>query len=139
MVHIVPTLLLSISALLAFTEAKADPGACFLTVPKDPLTPHGLATPYILKKGNCDQTNPAQQVFVEATIFDPSTKTFGVYHPLVINEGTSLISNIPTSYTVAPRDKEGKKRRWSLTNLMIIQGWTKKQFKLTQTLLHAIP
>lgn len=87
MVKLVPALFLSISALIAFVEAKADPGACFLTVPKDPLTPHGLATPYILKKGNCDQTNPNQQVFVEATIFDPATKTFAVYQPLVINEG----------------------------------------------------
>ncbi|KAG0003659.1 hypothetical protein BGZ65_001472 [Modicella reniformis] len=80
--------LLSIFASLALTEAKIDPGACFLHVPKDPLTAKGLATPYILKKGNCDQTNPKQQVFVEATVYDPDTKTFGVYHPLVINEGT---------------------------------------------------
>ncbi|KAF9344642.1 hypothetical protein BGX26_004086 [Mortierella sp. AD094] len=82
-------ILLSISAtLLAVTEAKANPGACFLHVPKDPLSAKGLATPYILKKGNCDQTIPDQQVFVEATVFDPATKTFAVYHPLVINEGT---------------------------------------------------
>jgi hypothetical protein len=81
--------LLSIPAtLLAFSEAKSQPGACFLHVPKDPLSAKGLATPYILKKGNCDQTIADQQVFVEATVFDPDTKTFGVYHPLVINEGT---------------------------------------------------
>ncbi|KAG0358083.1 hypothetical protein BC939DRAFT_499058 [Gamsiella multidivaricata] len=73
---------------MALTEAKSDPGACFLHVPKYPFSAKGLATPYILKKGNCDQTNPDQQVFVEATIFDPDTKTFAVYHPLVINEGT---------------------------------------------------
>ncbi|KAG9061334.1 hypothetical protein KI688_007312 [Linnemannia hyalina] len=42
----------------------------------------------MVKVGNCDQTNPNHQVFVEATIFAPNTKTFGVYHPLVINEGT---------------------------------------------------
>ncbi|KAF9910806.1 hypothetical protein EC991_005523 [Linnemannia zychae] len=70
------------------TEAKPNLGACFLHVPKDPLTAKGLATPYILKKGNCDQTVADQQVFVEATVFDIDTKTFSVYHPLVINEGT---------------------------------------------------
>ncbi|KAG0320072.1 hypothetical protein BGZ99_004689 [Dissophora globulifera] len=81
--------LLAISAsLLAVAEAKANPGACFLQVPKNPLSAQGLATPYILKKGNCDQTAGDQQVFVEATVFDPATKTFGVYHPLVINEGS---------------------------------------------------
>ncbi|KAG0051749.1 hypothetical protein BGZ83_003367 [Gryganskiella cystojenkinii] len=90
MVKLAPTLLLSVASFVAFTEAnnKPNPGACFLTVPKDPLTPEGLAAPYILKKGNCDQTIANQQVFVEATIFDPATKTFAVYQPLVINEGT---------------------------------------------------
>ncbi|KAG0246875.1 hypothetical protein B0O80DRAFT_496588 [Mortierella sp. GBAus27b] len=81
--------LLSLTAsLLMVAEAKVVPGACFLQVPEDPLSAKGLATPYILKKGNCDQTNAEQQVFVEATVFDPETNTFGVYHPLVINEGT---------------------------------------------------
>ncbi|KAF9273149.1 hypothetical protein BGZ68_001764 [Mortierella alpina] len=89
MVKLAPTLLISLSALFAFAETKATPGACFLQVPKNPLTAEGLATPYILKKGNCDQTVADQQVFVEATIFDPDTRTFGVYHPLVINEGSS--------------------------------------------------
>lgn len=88
MVALGPIALLSMTAtLLAIAEAKTNPGACFLRVPKDPLTAKGLATPYILKKGNCDQTIADQQVFVEATVFDPDTKTFGVYHPLVINEG----------------------------------------------------
>ncbi|KAG0205513.1 hypothetical protein BGX28_002949 [Mortierella sp. GBA30] len=88
MVKLVPTLLISISAVFAFAEAKANPGACFIQVPKDPLSAKGLATPYILKKGNCDQTVADQQVFVEATVFDPNTNTFSVYHPLVINEGS---------------------------------------------------
>ncbi|KAG0004686.1 hypothetical protein BGZ80_001092 [Entomortierella chlamydospora] len=96
-------ILLSLSAtLLAVTEAKTDPGACFLHVPKDPLSAKGLATPYILKKGNCDQTNPDQQVFVEATVFDPKTKTFAVYHPLVINEGTK-----PAIAPVVPKLPKG--------------------------------
>ncbi|KAF9366028.1 hypothetical protein BGX34_006739 [Mortierella sp. NVP85] len=86
------------SLLAVAVDAKKDPGACFLRVPKHPLTAKGLATPYILKNGNCDQTNPEQQVFVEATIFDPDTKTFGVYHPLVINEGSepAIDPTVPT-------------------------------------------
>ncbi|KAF9133905.1 hypothetical protein BGW39_008660 [Mortierella sp. 14UC] len=78
----------SLLALSNSVEAQPKLGACFLHVPKDPLTAKGLAKPYILKKGNCDQTIANQQVFVEATVFDIDTKTFSVYHPLVINEGT---------------------------------------------------
>ncbi|KAF8950843.1 hypothetical protein CPC16_010899 [Podila verticillata] len=93
------TLILSISALCSLpADAQSTPGACVLTVPKDPLSAKGLATPYILKKGNCDQTNPDQQVFVEATVFDPATGIFGVYQPLVINEGTepAIAPVVPT-------------------------------------------
>ncbi|KAG0054258.1 hypothetical protein BGZ83_011600 [Gryganskiella cystojenkinii] len=111
--------LLSISASLLCLEAvmvdaksshhhkpKPNPGACFLTVPKDPLSAKGLATPYILKKGNCDQTIANQQVFVEATVFDLDNHTFGVYHPLVINEGTKagiapVIPKLPKNAVVA--------------------------------------
>lgn len=82
------TLILSISSLCALANnAQPTPGACVLRVPQDPLSAKGLATPYILKKGSCDQTNPNQQVFVEATVFHPATGTFSVYQPLVINEG----------------------------------------------------
>ncbi|KAF9934154.1 hypothetical protein FBU30_003178 [Linnemannia zychae] len=91
MVKVASFLFVSISAsLLVLSGEASNPnlGACFLQVPKDPLTAQGLATPYILKKGNCDQTVTNQQVFVEATVFDIDTKTFSVYHPLVINEGT---------------------------------------------------
>ncbi|KAG0004717.1 hypothetical protein BGZ80_010087 [Entomortierella chlamydospora] len=88
MVKIASTLIFSLTALLSIVEAATNPGACILTVPRHPLTAKGLAKPYILHKGNCDQTNPDQQVFAEATIFDPHTKKFSVYHPLVINQGT---------------------------------------------------
>ncbi|KAF8947192.1 hypothetical protein BGZ47_010018 [Haplosporangium gracile] len=92
MIKITPFFLISLSASLltlsGSVEAKPDLGACFLQVPKKPLTAQGLASPYILKKGNCDQTIADQQVFVEATVFDIDTKTFSVYQPLVINEGT---------------------------------------------------
>ncbi|KAG0202448.1 hypothetical protein BGX28_005024 [Mortierella sp. GBA30] len=88
---VVFTLILSFSFILTLTNdvyAQSNVGDCLLQLPRNPLTAQGLATPFILKKGNCDQTNPKQQVFVEATVFDPAAKTFSVYHPLVINEGT---------------------------------------------------
>ncbi|KAG0316115.1 hypothetical protein BGZ97_007372 [Linnemannia gamsii] len=91
MVKVTSFLLISLSATLLALTSEANNqnlGACFLHVPKHPLTADGLATPYILKKGNCDQTITNQQVFVEATVFDIDTKTFSVYHPLVINEGS---------------------------------------------------
>ncbi|KAG0286168.1 hypothetical protein BGZ98_005190, partial [Dissophora globulifera] len=88
MVKLIPGLILSLSAIASIVIVAADPGDCTLTVPKNPLTAQGLATPYILQKGNCDQTAGDQQVFVEATVFDPATGAFSVYHPLVINQGT---------------------------------------------------
>jgi hypothetical protein len=93
MVKVTSFLLISLSATLLALTSEANNqnlGACFLHVPKHPLTADGLATPYILKKGNCDQTITNQQVFVEATVFDIDTKTFSVYHPLVINEGKNI-------------------------------------------------
>ncbi|KAF8923831.1 hypothetical protein EDD21DRAFT_431065 [Dissophora ornata] len=97
MVKLAPALILSLSAIAglynvdaaAAAAAAANPGACTITVPPNPLTATGLATPYILMAGNCDQTNPNEQVFVEATVFDPATGAFSVYHPLVVNQGTN--------------------------------------------------
>lgn len=90
MVKVVSSLILSLITILALTKdalAQNNAENCILQLPTNPLTAEGLATPFILVKGNCDQNNPNHRVFVEATIFDPTTKTFGVYHPLVINEG----------------------------------------------------
>lgn len=90
MVKVVSPFIPSLIIILTLTKdvfAQSDAGNCILQLPTNPLTAEGLATPFILVKGNCDQTNPNHQVFVEATIFDPKIKTFGVYHPLVINEG----------------------------------------------------
>ncbi|KAF9295376.1 hypothetical protein BGZ74_010836 [Mortierella antarctica] len=91
MVKVVSSLIPSLITILALTKdalAQNNAENCILQLPTNPLTAEGLATPFILVKGNCDQNNPNHRVFVEATIFDPTTKTFGVYHPLVINEGT---------------------------------------------------
>jgi hypothetical protein len=66
---------------------------CTLVVPHDPLTPAGLATPYLLKATNADQgpcieTNPMQSAFVQAAVVNPATGFLAVYDPLVITQGT---------------------------------------------------
>jgi hypothetical protein len=65
---------------------------CTLTVPANPLTMRGLATPYLLSGtqpgGACHEANDAQSAFVEATIIDPATGNLSVYRPLVIDRGT---------------------------------------------------
>ncbi|KAH7042894.1 hypothetical protein BKA57DRAFT_495504 [Linnemannia elongata] len=109
MVKVASPLIPSLITFLAFTKdvfAQKNTGNCILQLPTNPLTAEGLATPFILVKGNCDQTNPNHRVFVEATIFDPNTKTFGVYHPLVINEGTQpaikpVVPSLPQNAVVA--------------------------------------
>lgn len=73
----------------AAPDVNAD---CTLTVPANPLTEQGLATPYVLsgtQSGSaCHEANDAQSAFVEATIIDPATGKLSVYRPLVIDRGT---------------------------------------------------
>ncbi|WP_433171725.1 hypothetical protein [Actinoallomurus sp. CA-150999] len=72
----------------------ADPNAnCTLTVPANPLSARGLATPYQLTATNaamgpCNEANVNQSAFVQATIIDPATGKLSVYSPLVIDQGT---------------------------------------------------
>lgn len=61
---------------------------CTITVPANPLSARGLATPYQLG-GGCSETSPDLQAFVQATILDPATGALAVYSPLVITAGTS--------------------------------------------------
>jgi hypothetical protein len=72
---------------------RPDNPNCTVTVPRDPLTAQGLATPYLLSsnapnEGSCHQANAAQSAFVEATILDPATGSLTIYRPLVIDQGT---------------------------------------------------
>ena len=91
----------------AAAPAAAPPAApnpdCSLTVPANPLTAQGLATPYQLfatdaKAGACDEANTAQSAFVEATILDPKTGALSVYRPLVVNRGSR-----PAAAEVVPK------------------------------------
>jgi hypothetical protein len=59
---------------------------CFITVPNNPLTAAGLATPYILQPP-CSMAVATQQAFAEAAIYDSATGKISIYHPLVTNAG----------------------------------------------------
>jgi hypothetical protein len=83
------------------TSAQAaDSGNCTMSVPANPLTANGLATPYQLGDG-CSEANPGEEAFVEATILSPNGQV-QVYDPLVITQGTK-----PAARPVPPRIPRG--------------------------------
>src|SRR2546421_5357390 len=76
---------------------------CTLTVPANPLTAQGLATPYQLG-GGCDEANKMQAAFVQGTVIDPAGN-LSVYNPLVVNQGQQpaaapVMPTIPAGSTV---------------------------------------
>ncbi len=73
---------------------------CTLSVPWNPLTAQGLATPYKLGDG-CSMSTPTEQAFVEATILSPGGQV-QVYNPLIITEGTR-----PAARPAVPRIPRG--------------------------------
>jgi hypothetical protein len=73
---------------------------CTLTVPANPLTAQGLATPYQLGDG-CTMEDAANEgAFVEATILAPDG-SLQVYNPLVVTAGTTP-AVAPVAPTIAP-------------------------------------
>ena len=71
---------------------------CTLTVPANPLSAQGLATPWQLTgpggmtpaASGCTMTNAGNLgAFVQATILNPATGALEVYEPLVITQGTT--------------------------------------------------
>lgn len=83
-------------------KTPVAPGVdCTLNVPANPLTAQGLATPFQLGKP-CNEANPDQSAFVEATIVEPATGALSVYRPLVVDEGTD-----PAAPTVVPTLPDG--------------------------------
>jgi hypothetical protein len=73
---------------------------CTLAVPANPLSAHGLATPYQLGDG-CSESTTDLQAFVETTILSPSGQ-LQVYNPLVITQGTQ-----PAAAPVVPQIRAG--------------------------------
>jgi hypothetical protein len=70
---------------------------CTLIVPDNPLSPLGLATPYLLRAtdpaaGACHEANPNQTAFVQAAIIDTKTGQISIYDPLVIDGGTTPVA-----------------------------------------------
>jgi hypothetical protein len=76
---------------------------CTLTVPANPLTAQGLATPYQLG-GGCDEANKMQAAFVQGAVIDPAGN-ISIYNPLVVNQGQDpavapVVPTIPAGSTV---------------------------------------
>lgn len=81
---------------------------CGLVVPANPFSGVGLATPWQLVSGAlaCHERDAANAVFLQATVFDPASKQFFVYPPLVIDAGT-LPAFAPLIPTLAADDVVG--------------------------------
>jgi hypothetical protein len=82
-------------------EQAAASMNCTLQVPANPLSPQGLASPYILGDG-CAMSNADLQAFVEADIINPRTGHIRVYNPLVITQGST-----PAAAPAEPRIRRG--------------------------------
>jgi hypothetical protein len=72
---------------------------CTVSVPANPLTAAGLASPWVLGDGCTWANGGPEGVFVEATILSPAGQ-LQVYDPLVINQGTAP-AVAPTPPTIA--------------------------------------
>jgi len=72
---------------------------CTLTVPANPLTAQGLATPWQLGDGCSWANGGTEGAFVEATILAPNGQV-QVYDPLVVTQGTTP-AVAPTAPTIA--------------------------------------
>jgi hypothetical protein len=83
----------------SFTQ-NADQAAastnCTVSVPANPLTAQGLASPWVLGDGCTWANGGTEGVFIDATILAPDGQ-IQVYNPLVINQGTT-----PAVAPVAP-------------------------------------
>jgi hypothetical protein len=89
---------------------KGGAGGCTLTVPSNPLTAVGLATPYLLASASgsvdCHEATNAQAAFVQAAALDPATGQIAIYNPLVIDRGTQpaaapVVPALPSGAIVA--------------------------------------
>jgi len=72
---------------------------CTVSVPANPLTSAGLASPWVLGDSCTWANGGTEGVFVEATILSPGGQ-LQVYDPLVINQGTTP-AVAPTPPTIA--------------------------------------
>ncbi len=104
---------------------------CTLTVPANPLSAQGLATPWQLGDG-CSMANAATEgAFVEATILSPNGQA-QVYNPLVITAGTTAAAT-PAAPTIAPGSQVIIDVGFNGTNL-VLQGQGAQQGRCVDAL-----
>ena len=87
----------------SFNQDAAQAAAsmnCTISVPANPLSATGLASPWILGDGCTWANGGTEGVFVDATILAPNGQ-LRVYDPLVINQGTTP-AVAPVAPTIAP-------------------------------------
>jgi hypothetical protein len=86
----------------SFTQNADEAAAstnCTVSVPANPLTAQGLASPLVLGDGCTWANGGTEGVFIDATILAPDGQ-IQVYNPLVINQGTTP-AVAPTPPTIA--------------------------------------
>ena len=86
----------------SFTQNADEAAAstnCTVSVPANPLTVQGLASPWVLGDGCTWANGGTEGVFIDATILAPNGQ-IQVYNPLVINQGTTP-AVAPTPPTIA--------------------------------------
>ena len=104
---------------------------CTLTVPANPLSAQGLATPWQLGDG-CSMANAATEgAFVEATILAPNGQ-LQVYNPLVITTGTTPAAT-PAAPTIASGSRVIIDVGFNGTNL-VLQGQGARQGRCVDAL-----
>ncbi len=104
---------------------------CTLTVPANPLSAQGLATPWQLGDG-CSMANAATEgSFVEATILSPNGQV-EVYNPLVITAGTTPAAT-PAAPTIAQGSQVIIDVGFNGTNL-VLQGRGARQGRCVDAL-----
>ena len=104
---------------------------CTLTVPANPLSAQGLATPWQLGDG-CSMANAATEgAFVEATILAPNGQV-QVYNPLVITAGTTPAAT-PAAPTIARGSQVIIDVGFNGTNL-VLQGQGARQGRCVDAL-----
>lgn len=106
-----PTVAPTVAPTAAPTVAPfTGPAQCLLTLPPFPLSATGLSTPFQLQgltaAQPCTMANTMTTTFVEAIIFDPATNHLSVYHPIVVDAGTTpllppVVPVIPPTAVVA--------------------------------------
>jgi hypothetical protein len=89
----------------------ADNSNCTLIVPQNPLSPLGLATPYLLTatdpaQGPCHEADASQTAFVQGAIINELTGQISIYDPLVIDDGTTpavapVVPKLPLNSVIA--------------------------------------